>query len=546
MRLSSEVLFRLLLAVSAAAMLTWNLWLEFAPPPENWTIAHIPYGTAWAPYSDALGPWLDGALSYYMHHVPVSYLYRPVVGVFYGSIIAATGQISLIPVFFWSWLLAVLAGLILFAPIEIAVTLAVWSVATSVYFADTLKALCVGSLLVDGPAFVLSFIAILSIAGGLHRRHMALLSTGFLVLGIVAAIRGALLPAVPALLFLSAYVMWKEKRGLWLATCGFLAISPIAADITVQARNGIVNNGYVNMYCFYSDPIHMWTPQCDQQYVASGITPGQVAKNYLRFFSTGEGLKVMLIPAADRLNKEAYLLTRGPFLCGITFLLFFNLLRKRFKVRRSEAGILAGAVLFIAALNSLGFAHRAHATMLVAGLILFILVSSIAARRWPTAVFLISYLAGMLLLSLLGLERADRIVTTISFLFYLGVFSFFAGTAGGIPDEAVEGGRGRNWKSLGLSWLSGTTAAAVLFLYSATWFQTGLRRIYDQQVRGRQAALKISNDPALNRSLYYTGDRQLLYTFYDPAPVRSVRVYTGMDFKGSSNISFEEPGRFID
>ena len=544
MRLNRQVLFRLLLAVSAVALLTWNVWLEFAPPPENWTIAHIPYGTPWAPYSDALGPWLDGALSYYMYHVPVSYLYRPVVGMFYGSIFSAFGLISLIPVFFWTFLLTVLAGLIFFAPLEIAVTLAVWSAASSIYFADTLKALCVGSLLVDGPAFVLSFIAVLSVATGLHRRHLPLLSAGFLVLGIVAAIRGALLPAVPALLLLSAYVVRKEKRMNWIALCGILAVAPIAADIAVQINNGIVNNGYVNMYCFYSDPIHMWTPQCDRQYVDSGITPGEVAKNYLGFFSTGDGLKVMLVPTADRLNKEAFLLTRGAFLTGIAALLLFYLQRKRFKLSRIESANLIGAILIIGAINYLGFAHRAHATMLVAGLIMFLFAGSLLTRRWPTAVFLISYLSGMLLLSLLGLERADRIVTTISFLFYLGVFSFFAGTADQSPDAGP--GSGRDWNIIGLNALSLATAAAILFLYSATWFETETRRIYDQQVRGRQAALKISNDPALNRSLYYTGDRQLLYTFYDPAPIHSIRTYSALDFKGSANISFEEPGRFIE
>lgn len=56
-------------------------------------------GVASAPYSDALGPWPQGSMSYYLHGVPATQLYRPTIGLFFGTIISATQSIAAVPIF---------------------------------------------------------------------------------------------------------------------------------------------------------------------------------------------------------------------------------------------------------------------------------------------------------------------------------------------------------------------------------------------------------------------------------------------------------------
>src|SRR6476646_10736553 len=69
--------------------------------PEN--MAAPTFGTAWAPYSDALGPWLEGGFSFLLGLSPPTYLYRPTIGLFWGSILAAIESVAGIPLFFVGW-----------------------------------------------------------------------------------------------------------------------------------------------------------------------------------------------------------------------------------------------------------------------------------------------------------------------------------------------------------------------------------------------------------------------------------------------------------
>jgi hypothetical protein len=62
------------------------------------------FGTAWAPYSDSLGPWLEGAITFLFGQSTPNYLYRPTVGLFWGSILALTGKVAWVPAIFTVWL----------------------------------------------------------------------------------------------------------------------------------------------------------------------------------------------------------------------------------------------------------------------------------------------------------------------------------------------------------------------------------------------------------------------------------------------------------
>src|SRR5262249_4541009 len=66
------------------------------------------FGTAWMPYSDALGPWFVGGLSFLFGLAPPDYLYRP-IAIFWASLLALGQHTQFITFFFCGWLLAFLA-----------------------------------------------------------------------------------------------------------------------------------------------------------------------------------------------------------------------------------------------------------------------------------------------------------------------------------------------------------------------------------------------------------------------------------------------------
>src|SRR5437899_2962215 len=92
------------LAAAALGGLAFRMYLAF----DSVELAPA-YGTAWMPYSDALGPWLLGGLSILFDLPPPEFLYRPTIALFWGSLLAATGRTQAIPVFFCACLLAFLA-----------------------------------------------------------------------------------------------------------------------------------------------------------------------------------------------------------------------------------------------------------------------------------------------------------------------------------------------------------------------------------------------------------------------------------------------------
>jgi hypothetical protein len=86
----------------------------------------------------------------------------------------------------------------------------------------------------------------------------------------------------------------------------------------------------------------------------------------------------------------------------------------------------------------------------------------------------------------------------------------------------------------------------VTFLYLGNFLiPTVVKHTYLTEVYGRRAAIKISNDEWLDRSLYYTGRRALVYTRFDGTPVGSARRYRALHgYDGDANRSFHEPASF--
>ncbi len=144
-----------------------------------------------------------------------------------------------------------------------------------------------------------------------------------------------------------------------------------------------------------------------------------------------------------------------------------------------------------------------------------------------------------------GLCLLERISLTTSFCLPLGLYFFLLQNPAGV----VEAGPARPVFASSIA-----TAGILLWLYGANFLiPTPVKRIFQEKAGGRSAAIKISDGPELNRSLYYTGDRQLLYTFADPSPVGTVRQYQRIETSSGqnpepppagSNNSFRDPVKF--
>jgi len=167
------------------------------------------------------------------------------------------------------------------------------------------------------------------------------------------------------------------------------------------------------------------------------------------------------------------------------------------------------------------------------------IAAAAALRSWRAFACFGGYLAGTLLLASMGFARFDRLQHTFSFTLFLG-FAFLIVDA----PARLEARAGRaEWA------LPGMVAATVAFLYLGFLLPNEWRDIYLLEVHphgGR--ALKVADDPRIDRSLYYTGQRRFVYTRHDELPVGAVRKYRALRVQESDddNDGFVSPNTFVD
>jgi hypothetical protein len=66
-------------------------------------------------------------------------------------------------------------------------------------------------------------------------------------------------------------------------------------------------------------------------------------------------------------------------------------------------------------------------------------------------------------------------------------------------------------------------------------------------VHGRSAAIKISEDERIDRSLYFTGEGVLVYTRSDGVAAGTLRKYRSWQYPGrEGNESFVQPNVFVE
>jgi len=548
----------LVLVIAAIAMLTAQFIATFLAPEDMLNPA---FGTAWAPYSDALKPWLHGGLSFLFELPPPDYLYRPTIGVFWSAILAATGRVEMIPIFFSLWLLVFIVGAYLLArDSALRNTLVLWLCVSTFCFWDTWYTLYIATTNVDLAAFVLTVSGVILLLLGPNDSKGATweLLAGSLCLGIAAAIRGPMMIAGILIILVRVFLIAGVSSRLLLLSA-FAFVGPIAFDIVLQRHYGVVNNGEVAFFCAYFDPTHGWTPACHTEYLARRPSKAEMLQGYLGFISSRSGLHHLLSSLYWRVSRDLSVLQSSEVLALITAM---GLLGSRTKMS------FFAEQPFDRASSSTPYSRLTHWTqgpgspllkaVLVAGSLLFlrkfagahewsglawlalVIAAALSLRLWNSLLCLGGYIAGTAFLVLIGLTQ-DRLQNTFAFTLCLGVGLLIMETR----PHRVRESKGNNRAT---RVFAGAVLALVAFLYLGNYLAPStLRSTYQRDIHARRAAIKVSDDRTVNRSLYFTGDRVLVYVEHDSLPIGAVRVYRKLANEGNVyNTSFLQPNAFVE
>jgi len=547
------------MAAVAIAMLIWKFVSTFQTS-EN--MSTPTFGTAGAPYSDALAPWLDGGLAFLFGLPPHNYLYRPTVGLFWSAILAATGRVEMIPIFFSFWLLVFVVGTLFWArKSSLRYALVIWLAVSAIGFSETWLTLDIATTSVDLAAFALtvSGVIVLLLESSDSKTLVLEILVGGLCLGVAAAIRGPMMLGGAIMILVRVLVVAKTPLRLGLIA-GLSFAAPIAVDVGLQRYWGVVNNGLVGLFCVYFDPTHTWTPACHTEYLARSPATGEILRGYLEYVLSDAGLRHLFTGAAWRVSRDLITLQQPAVLA---LLLGVGLLgsqpqhsalalgkavppgsgnghrRINFGIHGWPSWLLRAALLPASLLLAQVFAS----TKFWSGIawLCLALAAALGLRIWRSILCLGGYIAGTMFLCLVGLYFVDRLQSTFSFTLYLG-------TALLIMDARAQHGTEVEAARPAAALLPCAVLVSILFLYAGNFLAPSeLRSTYRQEVYGRRAAIKISDDASLDRSLYYSGDRQLIYTRHDQLAVGAVRNYRKLALEENvGNASFLKPNAFAE
>lgn len=514
--------------VTGALCVAWLGALVYRAFNAPFDLASPTFGTPYAPYSDAMEPWLVGGL-HFLFGLPTLYdLYRPTIGLFWGSILAVSERIWVIPAFFAVQLVASWALLTLSTRDRPGYGLALLAsmLATCIVGNRLLDGLFAPTLGVDFPAFVLAGCGALFLTAGVVFREKLAVYAGAILLGCAGAIRGPLMLGGPVLIGLMALATDQKKARFLVTTLTAFAL-PIILDISLQRALGIANNGIEALFCVATDPAGYWTPECHLYYVTIAPSASDVFHRYVQFLLSEDN--EFLSRLWERVSNDA--LSLGMTVTGVGTLIAGG----RWLVGvgpRTE--FVAGLALLTALI--VGSDLRMDIGVL---LVPYMLVFSSVRRNWLSAGVLACYAVCTGFTVLLGFAYTDRIAFTYSYLLPFGIALAFASTPG--PQAVIAS------PCVTLRIGAQGTIAVLIALYTAVfWFPSELRSVFEREVKGRKAALKITEDADLDRSLYFTGSGELVYTPGDGHRVGSARTFSGFVSDSMGNESFLRPNRFRD
>jgi len=497
-------------------------------------------GTAEAPYSDALGPWLDGSMSYYLRDVPHNYLYRPTIGLFFSTIISVTNSIAAVPVVWILLFFAMCGALFWLGGWSYRATLTGILGLLVVFFPELILPLNPGTLMADfwPMAIGLAGIWLIALSAGRESFNMAGAAAGFFLLGITACLRGPQLASGAALLVLFA-PGWYKRRA-WLAFLLLPAIfaAPFVIDSKIQKNHGIDSNGIVTLYSIYTDPNHQWTPQTHALYLREKPEPKEVGRRYLKLLFSAEGADIVCDRCASVLEQIVNLAASGSFIAALAALTVLGWFAGRVATTRSERqpfGPWARKAVFALPIAAgVGTVFTAGESQL---LIFACFVGTLALAAWATgrqltAALAVAFCGALAFHAAIGLTGGGRVIGSYEIFLVAAIAAAVTERPGDAPASPAP-----------LRWVAGALLLLVLTGYTGNfWLRRGFKAHLREQLAVPQTAVKISDSPRLDRSLYLTGQIGIFYTRLDPTPFGQVRRYTKMNApKGWGNVTFLEP-----
>jgi hypothetical protein len=526
-------------AIVLAVMLGLRLDSLFLETPT--LVGSQGFGTARTPYSDALGPWLHGSLSYYLHDVPMSYLYRPTIGLFFSTIISATNSISAVPTT-WSVLFFLSSGalFILGGWGHRAILAGVFGLMV-IFFSELVRPLNPETLMADfWPMFMgLTGIWLIALSQGKDSHNLPGAAAGFLLLGIAACVRGPQLASGAALLVWLAPGWLKQRNWLAIGLLPVVFAGPFVVDSAIQKKYGIEGNGSVSLYGFYSDPNHQWTPEAHSRFLREKPDPVEVRARYLGLLFSAEGVNIVAEKSASVLNTVAGLTTNRLFLLGLTALAGLGWLLRSGSTApvpssaRKWMGRAAFTCIALAA-AALLFARANIPVVPVLILTIGLLVHAACTGRRLTALLTLAFCAGLAFHASLGLNGGQRVIGNYEILFLAALVAAVAETPfAPEPRQRLIHG------------VAGAVFAIALIGYTGNfWIRTGFKSELRTQLAVPQTAAKLSDHRDLDRSLYLTGQMGLFYTTFDSEPFGSVRSFASIVAPdGFGNVTLIVPAR---
>lgn len=508
------------------------------------------FGSASVPYSDAL-LWILGGLQFLLEGSDVAltpYLYRPTIGILFGSVMAVFNSAEAVPTFFFLSLLCVLALVSLIASgTRIALMFGLWAMLCVALPGAPLWHVLVNAPMPDLPALLFSVSGLLFVVLFLNRRAgVFALCIGLLLLGIATAIRGALLPAGFLLIVLCCWQRgWKNVGPLAIAGLASF-LTPFILDSFLQRHYHINNNAVVHFYCVVHDAARFWSAACDEMYRRQGVTAAGAIGDYLRFSVSPTGMQFLFSGFIERVRHDLASLSHPAFAVALVLAALANI-RSQVAAASNRHPILSSRtylarwanerwslwISLIAVIASLWIATAGPSELAVALALVCMLLSAVRRDFIALACFTV-YLSGLVMMTAIGVGplfgiNTDRITATYSFALPLALLALVLGNeAPRVPhsdrfdshwgDRAAVGG-----------------AAAIAFLYAAVWvWPSTWRSTFESEVVGKKAALKVLDSAAVDRSGYYAfmpnmgsaqGAGVLVYTKRDEFPVGSVRHY---------------------
>jgi hypothetical protein len=559
--LLAQVLIRGLTAAAALSFFA-SVWRQLS------SVSFL--GTARAPHSDALVHWLQGALGYYFHHTPIHHLYRPTIGLLYSSALTSFGSLHIhwLPALFALFLLALLTFFIFVSEPLLVASVGLWLLFSTLQFGSAVAPLNIGSLNVDFFSFVVTLASLLLLVLAFSGTPvcMDLACVAFFLVGLAAVVRGPMIFGGAALLLEAIYLLYRNKQRWSIALIGGCFLLPLVVEWSIQKAYGTKNNGVICLFCFYADPKHGWTKEGGGLYWLQQPANSEVFSRYIHYLFSADGIATASGYFAQRFQFDASLLVSRSgcvaLLLAVLAVFWKDAYRRTGSFPlRGDGGVTPHSLnqwiqanpvtcvrLFFSGLLLILMALFPRIRVaLAACLLVGMVVISARLRLYYAFAFLANYIVSLLFLSVLGLTTTSRLASTISFCLPLGLYFFLLQEPA--QDQPVRNRRALSFASIALTGL-------LLWLYAGNFLiGTQTKRVFRAQVEDRSAAIKISNDSRLNRSLYYTGHDRLLYTNLDPTPVGTVRFYDAVltpsgqpparGMKRCANESFSAPVKFI-